>query len=130
MRDQIALRQLGFNGEKVGLVRSLGRLALEDGSSILVEAPDVSEGTGPVPAGRVGDAIRELPLSVQAALRPVTEMARTAVQQLREAGPDSVEIEFGVDLATQAGAVIARSEASCHLKVTVAWQRESNNEAR
>ncbi|MCX5345993.1 CU044_2847 family protein [Streptomyces atratus] len=122
------MAELNFNGERVGLVRSLARLALEDGSSILVEAPDVSE--GPVRAGRVGDAIRELPLSVQAALRPVTEMARTAMQQLREAGPDSVEIEFGVDLATQAGAVIARSEASCHLKVTVAWQRESNEETR
>ncbi|MFB7270691.1 CU044_2847 family protein [Streptomyces sp. NPDC056244] len=94
----------------------------------MVEAPDVSD--GPVPAGRVGDAIRELPLSVQAALRPVTEMARTAVEQLREAGPDSVEIEFGVDLATQAGAVIARSEARCHLKVTVAWNRGSNDETR
>ncbi|MFE4687507.1 CU044_2847 family protein [Streptomyces sp. NPDC056721] len=109
-------------------MRSLARLELEDGGSILVEAPDVSE--GPVPVGRVGDAIRDLPQSAQEYLRPVTEMARTAMQQLREAGPDSVEIEFGVDLATEAGAVIARSKASCHLKVTVAWQRETNNEAR
>ncbi|MFD4314837.1 CU044_2847 family protein [Streptomyces sp. NPDC058548] len=60
----------------------------------------------------------------------MTEMDQTAVQPGREVGPDAVEIEFGVDLATQAGAVISRSEASCRMKVTVLWQRESNDETR
>ncbi|MGX4690709.1 CU044_2847 family protein [Streptomyces sp. JNUCC 63] len=90
----------------------------------MFEAPETSE--GPVKAGRVSEAIHELPLTLQAALRPVTEMARAALDQLRCAGPDEVEIEFGVDLAAQAGAVIAKSETGCHLKVTVSWHGASD----
>ncbi|MEU1596005.1 CU044_2847 family protein [Streptomyces sp. NPDC005708] len=44
-----------------------------------------------------------MPQTRQQALGPVTAMARAALEQLRKAGPDEVEIEFGVDLAAQAG---------------------------
>ncbi|MFJ4774277.1 CU044_2847 family protein [Streptomyces uncialis] len=45
------------------------------------------------------------------------------------AGPDEVQIEFGVSLSSQAGAVIAKSEAGCHLKVTVSWHRDVGDTA-
>ncbi|MFI7018977.1 CU044_2847 family protein [Streptomyces sp. NPDC050164] len=105
------------------MMRSLARLPLEGGGSILFEAPEISD--GPVKAGRVGEAIQELPSTLQAALVPVTDMARSALNQLRQASPDEVEIEFGVNLAAQAGAVIAKSEAGCHLRVKVTWHRAS-----
>ncbi|GAA1651581.1 CU044_2847 family protein [Catellatospora bangladeshensis] len=98
---------------------SVAQIQLEGGGSILVEAPDVTD--GPVKAGRVGDAIRELPVSLQAALVPVTEAARAMLEQLRQAGPAGIDVEFGVDLAMQAGAVITKSETSCHLKVRLTW---------
>lgn len=98
------------------------RLPLDGGGSILFEAPDVRD--GPVKAGRIGDAVRELPSTLREALGPVTDMAREALEQVRRAGPDNVEIEFGVDLAAEAGAVITRTEAGCHLRVTVSWSRE------
>ncbi|MFD8079208.1 CU044_2847 family protein [Streptomyces sp. NPDC059718] len=44
-------------------------------------------------------------------------------------GWPEVEIEFGVDLAAQAGAVIAKSEAGCHLRVTVTGHRASSADA-
>ncbi|MCW7944397.1 hypothetical protein AAW14_20780 [Streptomyces hygroscopicus] len=96
-------------------------MALEDGGSVLVEAPSGAD--GPVKAGRLGDAIQDLPLSLQAALRPVTDTARTVLRQLREAGPEELEVEFGVDLSCQAGALITRGEAACHLKVRATWRR-------
>ncbi|MET9790750.1 CU044_2847 family protein [Streptomyces canus] len=101
-------------------MRSLARIPLEGGGSVLVEAPEVTE--GPVKTGRIGDAIREMPVTLQVALRPVTEMARAVLDQLRQIGPDEVEVEFGVDLAAQVGAVIARSEAGFHLKIRVLWE--------
>jgi hypothetical protein len=79
-------------------------------------------GDGPVKAGRVGDAVREVPGTLQAALEPVTEAARATLDQLRKARPDAITVEFGVDLAFEAGAVITKSQASCHLKVTMSWQ--------
>ncbi|WP_234342406.1 CU044_2847 family protein [Streptomyces sp. NRRL B-3648] len=49
-------------------------------------------------------------------------MARVALEQLREARPGKVVIEFGVDLSVSAGAVITEGQAGCHLDVTVSWK--------
>lgn len=67
------------------------------------------------------DAIRELPQSLQSAIGPVADMARAVLDEFRRVRPDGVEVEFGVDLAAQAGAVIAKSETACHLRVTLTW---------
>ncbi|GAA3374043.1 CU044_2847 family protein [Streptomyces racemochromogenes] len=81
----------------------LARIPLAEGGSILVEAPGAVE--GPVKAGRLGDAIQQLPENLQSALDSVTEAAGAVLDQLRKAGPDGVTVEFGVDLALTAGAV-------------------------
>ncbi|GAA1032171.1 hypothetical protein GCM10009557_29810 [Virgisporangium ochraceum] len=99
---------------------TLARVVLDDGSSILVEAP-VPAG-GPVKAGRLGDTIRDLPSTLGTALGPVASMARTVLNQLRQAGPDELQVEFGVELATESGVVITRAQATCHLQVTMTWR--------
>ncbi|MDX3538832.1 CU044_2847 family protein [Streptomyces sp. MB09-01] len=100
---------------------ALARIPLDGGGYVLIEAP--ARPDGPVKAGRVSDAIRDLPGSLQEALEPVTEAARSTLEQLRKAGPDEIAVEFGVDLAVEAGAVITKTGAHCHLKVTVKWKR-------
>lgn len=102
----------------------LVRISLADGGSILVEAPTAGE--GPVKAGRLGDAIQQLPGNLQAALTSVTAAAGAVLDQLRQAGPDGVTVEFGVDLAVTAGAVITKGSANCHLRVTMTWQRNES----
>ncbi|MFB0627496.1 CU044_2847 family protein [Streptomyces sp. AB3(2024)] len=97
----------------------LARIPLADGGFLLVEAPAAA---GPVKAGRLGDAIRELPGSLQSALGSVTDAAGAILDQLRRAGPDAITVEFGVDLAFEAGAVITKSSTDCHLRVTMAWK--------
>lgn len=109
----------------------LARMPLDGGGAILLEEV---EGTpqfdGPVKAGRVGDAVRELPRTLQQSLVPVRETARTVLDQLRRAGPREVEVEFGVNLAAKAGAVITSGETAVHLKVRVVWDsRDSGQEA-
>lgn len=97
----------------------LARIPLEGGGYVLVEAPDTTEG---VRGSRIGDAIHDLPETLQEALGPVTEAARVALEQLRKARPDDITIQFGVDLSVAAGAVIAKTGAGCHLTVTMAWK--------
>lgn len=99
----------------------VARMRLEGGGSVLVEAP-AGLGAGPVKAGRGG--IRELPMSLRDALVPITESAKTILDQLRSAGPREIDVEFGVDLATEAGAVITKATAGCHLRVTMRWRKE------
>ncbi|MDX3537377.1 CU044_2847 family protein [Streptomyces sp. MB09-01] len=99
----------------------LARIPLEGGGCILVEGSAAL--AGPVQAGRLGNAVHDLPVSLQGALEPVTLAARAALDQLRKAGPDEIAVEFGVDLAVEAGAVITKTQANCHLKVTMTWTR-------
>ncbi|WP_053686837.1 MULTISPECIES: CU044_2847 family protein [unclassified Streptomyces] len=99
----------------------LARISLAEGGSLLVEAPGAAE--GPVKAGRLGDVIQELPGNLQSALDSVTKAAGAVLDQLRKAGPDGVTVEFGVDLAVTAGAVLTKGSANCHLKVTMTWQK-------
>ncbi|MFD6913436.1 CU044_2847 family protein [Streptomyces virginiae] len=99
----------------------LARIPLEGGGSVLVEAPASTE--GPVKAGRVSDAIQDLPGNLQEALGSVAEAARATLDQLRKAGPDGITVEFGVDLAVEAGAVITKSSLNSHLKVSMSWTK-------
>ncbi|MEV6735276.1 CU044_2847 family protein [Streptomyces sp. NPDC051364] len=105
----------------------LARIPLANGGSLLLEAPAAAD--GPVKAGLIGDRIHEIPGNLQAALGPVTEAASAMLDQLRKAGPDAITVEFGVDLAFEAGAVITKSSANCHLRVTVAWKKSSHPDA-
>ncbi|MER6447243.1 hypothetical protein DEJ51_29285 [Streptomyces venezuelae] len=103
---------------------ALTRIPLDGGGYVLIEAPDGPDGPdGPVKAGRVRDAVRELPGTLQEALEPVTGAARATLEQLRKVRSDEITVEFGVDLAVEAGAVITKTGAHCHLKVTVKWKR-------
>ncbi|MFF7535045.1 CU044_2847 family protein [Streptomyces bobili] len=101
----------------------LTRIPLEGGGSVLVEQQLL--GDGPVKAGRLSEAIRDVPVTLQEALEPVTAAARAALDQLRKANPDEITVGFGVDLAIEAGAVITKSQASCHLQVTVSWKSDA-----
>ncbi|MFC9928779.1 CU044_2847 family protein [Streptomyces sp. NPDC127190] len=98
---------------------SVTRIALDGGGYVLFEAPPGVE--GPVKAGRFGDAVQELPGTLQSALEPVTDAAQGALEQLRKARPDEIRLQFGVDLSVAAGAMITKGEAGCHLRVTVIW---------
>lgn len=107
---------------------ALARLPLDDGGSILFEMSNAP--AGPVKAsGRAADTIRDLPHTLQSVLGPVTGLARAALAQLRQAGPGEVVIEFGVDMSSEAGAVIAKAGAGCHLNVTVTWRGASAADA-
>ncbi|MEU1010991.1 CU044_2847 family protein [Streptomyces sp. NPDC005890] len=100
----------------------LTRIPLKGGGFILVEASAGPE--GPVKAGRVGEFLHEAPRTLQEALAPATQAAQTALDQLRKARPDEITVESGVDLAVEAGAVITKGRATCHLRVTMSWQSE------
>ncbi|SEP83493.1 CU044_2847 family protein [Streptomyces radiopugnans] len=103
-------------------MRDLARIPLEDGGTVLFEAPPepgAAGAGGPVKAGRIADTVREMPRTLQQTLAPVTDTARAVLEQLRQAGPD--EVEFGVDLSAEAGAVITKGGSSVHLKVRVLW---------
>jgi hypothetical protein len=107
----------------------VGRLPLDSGGEILFEASPVAASEqvgdgGPVKAGRIADAVGELPQTFLEALQPVREMAETVVEQLSKARPAEVEMTFGVDLSAQVGAIISKGEGKANLKVRVLWRKD------
>ncbi|MGZ3115334.1 CU044_2847 family protein [Streptomyces sp. H62] len=92
----------------------------EDGVHVVVEGVEdedgarlVSRGDGPARAAR----------TFEGALEGVRSAAGSALRVFRDGslGPDSVELEFGVKLTAETGAVIAKGTAEGHLIVKLSW---------
>ncbi|WP_030993629.1 CU044_2847 family protein [Streptomyces sp. NRRL WC-3744] len=93
----------------------------EDGALVVVEGAGstrsgarlVSRGDGPAQAAR----------TFEGALDGVRAAAASALRVFRDGSlrPDAVEIEFGVRLSAEAGAVIAKGSAEGHLVVKLSW---------
>jgi hypothetical protein len=100
----------------------LMRWKLEDGGEVLVETrPDGPEIS---PVSRAGELIESASVSLDAALGHVSDAASVVLKQFHAmaAQPDKVEVEFGVSLTVQAGAVIAKTSIDGHLNVKLTWE--------
>jgi hypothetical protein len=79
------------------------------------------------PVSRTGEVIKSVAGSFDGALAQVRKAASIALATFRDMDvrPDDVEVEFGVKLNAQAGAVIAKTGVEGHLKVKLTWRREA-----
>ncbi len=105
-------------------MRRLIEFPLEDGGSIWVEV-DVPEETGRVPAARGGEVVQRAQQSFEAALDKVRPAAAAIIAKLRALHdpPDEIEVEFGLKMNAEAGAVIAAAGLEANYKVTLTWKR-------
>ncbi|MFC4529451.1 CU044_2847 family protein [Sphaerisporangium dianthi] len=99
----------------------LMRVPLAGGGQVVVEVSENEPGVRR--ASRTGDTIDAAVDSLQHALQPIREAAEAALETFRKSGPDEVEIELGVKLNAEAGAVIAKSSVEGHLNVKLTWRR-------
>ncbi|NMO49953.1 hypothetical protein HH310_01920 [Actinoplanes sp. TBRC 11911] len=104
----------------------LTRFELRDGEYVFAE----SEPDGPSisPVSRAGDVLKSATAPFGSAMRHVRDAAEEALAALRDMDtrPDTVELEFGVKLNAEAGAVIARTGAQGHFKVKLVWKRDDS----
>lgn len=87
--------------------------------TVLAEADDISHGVDH--PGRNGQGIPDVGRRLEDALASVRPAARAALEAMAELTPEKVEIELGVKLAGDAGAVIARSSADAHFILRMSW---------
>jgi Trypsin-co-occurring domain 1 len=95
------------------------RFDLKDGAGVLVEVDD--DPTGIVRASRGQDGVLEAGRRLTDALASVRDAAGQSISVLRSLGPDGLELEFGVKLTAEAGAVIAKTAAEGHFTVKLSW---------
>ena len=101
-------------------MKHLVEFPLEEGGSIVeIDEPETG---GTVRASRE-DKIEKARETFEDALNKVLPATKTVVEKLRgmASKPDEIEVTFGVNLSTMAGAVIASASATANFGVTVRW---------
>lgn len=109
----------------------LVRWELEDGGSVLIETgSDEEPGGGWESAGIGAGTIRQAKLRLEESLSDVRDAAAAALRTFRELpiGPDEVELEFGVKLQAEVGAVVAKGKTEGQLVVRLRWQAPGRND--
>ncbi|MEU4219717.1 CU044_2847 family protein [Actinoplanes sp. NPDC026623] len=65
---------------------------------------------------------------LEAVLLEMQEAGQSALKVFREGGadPDEIEVEFGIKLTAQAGAVLAKASTEAHFKVKLTWAKNND----
>jgi hypothetical protein len=111
----------------------MGRLvefALEGGGSVFVEVEASLGDTGTVTRGLArpgaGEVAERASETLEAALGRVQPAAAAIVARLRhlEDAPDEIEVEFGIQLSAQLGAIVAQTAGEANFSVRLRWKRD------
>jgi hypothetical protein len=102
-------------------MKRLVEFPLKEGGNIVIEIDEPETG-GTVRAGRE-DKIEKARETFEEALNKVLPATKTVVEKLRGMAnkPDEIEVTFGVNLSTMAGAFIASASVAANFGVTVRW---------
>jgi hypothetical protein len=100
----------------------LARFALDGSDWAIVEVDEPSQ---VVRAARGKDGLITADATFDAVMAQIRHVSETAIQGLRKSAvrADQVEIEFGVALNAQVGAIMVKSGAQAHLQVRLSWNR-------
>jgi hypothetical protein len=110
-------------------MKRLVKFPSDSGEPILVEVEDVGLG-GETRRGLSTSAVVErAQTSFEDALERARPMATSLMGKLHAIGdaagnpPDEVQVEFGIVLNAEAGAILASASAGANYKVTMTWKR-------
>ena len=107
-------------------MKHLVEFDLEDGGSIIVEVEEREAG-GMVPVSRGSEKMMEkASQTFEAALDKVRPAAQTIIKKLRALHdpPDEVEVEFGLKMNAEAGAVVASGGVEANYTVKLTWKKK------
>ncbi len=96
-------------------------------STILVDFPEVEELPDSRRTRRLPDDLAQLSAeAVNKAMSTIKEMAERAIGTIDDLAnhPSQVELEFGVKLDAEAGALIARTGTEASISVKLVWERK------
>ena len=109
-------------------MKRLIEFQLADGDKIYVEVEETGEG-GMVPASRGGRSVTDKAdkarKTFEDALDKIRPAAATIIGKLRDLHdpPDEIEVEFGLKMNAEFGAVVAATGMEANYKVTLKWER-------
>src|SRR5215207_1442801 len=112
-------------------MKRLVEFPTESGEPVLVEVEDVGLGGETRRALSTSAVVERAQSSFEDALEKARPMASSLVGKLHAIGdaagnpPDEVQVEFGIVLNAEAGAILASASAGANYKVTMTWKRQA-----
>ena len=100
----------------------IGGLPLGEGGAVVLFEIDETDSLGPQPVSDEAKAAR----SFEEALERVRPAVGRVLETLQDLSPGAVEVEFGLKLTGQAGAVFAKVATEGHFRVKATWSRAAN----
>lgn len=106
-------------------MKHLVEFPLEDGTTMMVEVEE-SEVEGLERVSR-GDIIERSQQTLEKSLEKVRPAAQYIIEKLRSLhdSPDEVEVQFGINLSAETGAVLAAAGISANYSIKLKWVKES-----
>jgi len=102
---------------------------LESGGSVIVEVEDrtdrvVRRGLGQ--AARPAEIAARASETLESAFSRVQPAALAVVSNLRDLtdAPDEIEVEFGIQLSAEIGAIVAHTAGEANFHVRLVWKRD------
>jgi hypothetical protein len=102
----------------------IGGLPLGDGKGIVLFETDESDEVGPQRVSNEDKAVE----TFQQALERVHPAVSRVVQTLQQLAPGAVEVEFGIKLTGEAGAIFAKVATEGHLHVKASWAKPADGQ--
>ncbi|WP_129768899.1 CU044_2847 family protein [Streptomyces sp. L-9-10] len=106
---------------------ALMEFTTDSGATVVVEVDRDTPGARPVARG---NSLAQAGHTFGEALQGIRSAAESALAVFRDGSlkPDGVELEFGVKLVAEAGAVIAKTSAEGHMTVKLSWNPGTTGE--
>ncbi|MEM8923081.1 MAG: CU044_2847 family protein [Actinomycetota bacterium] len=101
---------------------------LDGGGQVRVEASTV-EYAGVTRVSRGDEMLEEATRRLGELTDVVRPVTATVFESVRDLGPDTVEVEFGVKMTVQAGVVVASSSADANLRIKCTWTSSADDDA-
>lgn len=101
---------------------------LEDGSSVLIETEDAI--SRPVTrGGRAAEALSIANTTFEQALDRVRPASVALVERFRGMAqqPDEIEVEFGIKVNAEAGAIIAKTSGEANFRIVLRWTKVASD---
>ncbi|AGL15247.1 CU044_2847 family protein [Actinoplanes sp. N902-109] len=80
-----------------------------------------AEGFRPAGAGTVAATVKE-------SIGPAVAAARVVLDQVREIGPNAVQVKFGIKVTGTANWVVAKAATEANFEVTLGWQPDRSGD--
>jgi len=118
-------RDISSTRWKVTALTELVRIPLESGEYIVAEVDkaDIPRDEVVLAAPEPGKAIAEVRNKLEAGLRTLRPAVSELVEALKDSGPDSIGVEFGVKVGGEIGVILAKGTAEVNFKVVMEWKR-------